>query len=230
MRLRSALCLLLLGCAACTQEAAPTSPAVAVFAANPGAGDRLFELESIAADNASHTIDGTLMAPYYFYIANAFGPVQSIFKPMMEVGSLQDVELLFGGETIPRVVDNPSSNSPGCPRPACSDAAGCLCINSGAAPTPVPSSHEVRFDVTSVPVSLFNASVGGINENYLIQNGVPPATIWVEDVAEIAQGVFNKTIPGTTLTVTLYIDGVAKTTASSPLNSTDNVVVQFELP
>jgi hypothetical protein len=229
MRLRSALCLLLLGCAACTQEASPTSPAVAVFNANPGAGDRLFNLVSITADNASHTIDGTLTAPYFLYIANALGPVQAIFEPQ-DVGSLEDVELLFGGETVPRIVSNPVDNSPGCPTPACSDTALCLCINSGEAPIPVPSSHEVRFDVTSEPIALFNGSVGGINENYLVQNGVPPATIWVEGVAEIAQGVFNKTIAGTTLTVTLYIDGVARTSASSGFGSTDSVVVQFELP
>ncbi len=86
------------------------------------------------------------------------------------------------------------------------------------------------IDVTAEPVSLFNASVGGINENYLVQNGIPPATIWVEGVAEIAQGVFNKTVAGTTLTVTLYIDGVARTSASSAFGSTDSVVVQFELP
>lgn len=226
-------------CVACTQEAAPTAPAQALFLADPGPGDRLFTVVEITAGNASHTLDGTLTAPYQFYIENALAPVQGIFEPNTP-SSLADVALLFGGETVPRVVTEPSENSkPGCdlhPTPAPGEPTptpdnGALCVNSGGAPTPnvPPGSHEVRFDVTSTPQTFFNATVGGINENFLVQNAQAPSSIWVENVVEIAQGVFNKTNTNTSLTATLVVDGVERAAGTSGPGSTDSVVVQFQL-
>jgi hypothetical protein len=235
MRLTVVLVLLALACAACTQGAAPTSSAQALFLADPGPGDREFTLIEITAGNASHTIDGTLTAPYGFYVENALAPVQGIFQPNT-ANSLADIALLFGGETVPRVVADPSENSkPGCALPPnCFDTSNnavCLCVNSSAAPTPsIPAgSHEVRFDVTSTPQTLFTATVGGINENYLIQAAQAPASIWVENVVEIAQGVFNKSNANTSLTATLVVDGVVRDTATTGPGSTDSAVVQFQL-
>ena len=230
MRSRSALLLLLLACAACTQEAAPTSPGEALFLVSPGAGNRLFGSIQLTAANAVHTVDASLMAPYSFYLENAFPPVQGVFQPNT-VSSVEDVQLLFGGETVPRVVTRPSENSPGCPPPPTPPMPNDpLCVNSGAAPVAVPpaGSHEVRFDVTSMPASLFSASVGGINENYLLGSALTPSTIFVEEVTEIAQGVFTKNDSNTSLTVTLLVDGVARNTETSPSGSNDQVVVQFQ--
>lgn len=227
MRHKVVLALLSLACAACTQEAAPTSPAQALFLADPGPGDRQFTLVEITAGNASHTIDGTLTAPYQFYVENALAPAQGVFQPN-NASSLADVALLFGGETVPRVVTEPSENSkPGCDNLGATE----LCVNSGGAPIPVTptGSHEVRFDVTSTPQTLFTATVGGINENYIVQNAQAPASIWVENVVEIAQGVFNKNNPNTSLTATLVVDGIQRDTGTSGPGSTDSVVVQFQL-
>lgn len=234
MRLTAVLGLVLLAltCVACSQEAAPTAPAQALFLADPGPGDREFTLVEITAGNASHTIDGTLTAPYQFYVENALAPVQGIFQPNT-TSSLADIALLFGGETVPRVVADPSENSkPGCTLPSdCTANAPCLCVNSGSAPTPsVPAgSHEVRFDVTSTPQTLFTATVGGNNANYLLQGAQAPASIWVESVVEIAQGVFNKSNANTSLSATLVVDGVERDSATSPAGSTEAVVVQFQL-
>jgi len=225
MRLRSLLWLMLLACAACTQEPSPTSPAEGVFNIDPGPGDRLFTVVSVTAGNGDHTLDGVLTAPYSLYVENASAPVQAIILPNTPA-SVADITLLFGGETVPRVVSNPSENSPGCP--PTSDE---LCVNSGSAPTPVPpGTHEVRFDVVTTPLAIFGASVGGINETHIVQNAQAPSTIWVEGVTEIAQGVFNKANIATSLTVTLLIDGVAEMSDTSPAGSTDAAVVQAEIP
>jgi hypothetical protein len=223
MRLRSLPLALVLVLAACGQDAAPTSPREARFTVNPGAGDRLFSLVAITAGNASHEINASLLAPYTFFVENATAPVQGVFLPSSP-SSVEDVQMVFGGETVPRVVSDPSQNSPGCPP----DPPGALCVNSGAVPVPVPARPEVRFDVSSMPLSLFTANVGSLNQDHLITATQTPATIYLEGPEESASGVFTKIDPNTTLTVTLLIDGIARSTDTSPAGDGNDAIVRFQ--
>jgi hypothetical protein len=222
-RASPALCIALLAAlAGCTQDPAPTTTAEAQFTVNPGAGDRQFNSVLITAGNASHQIDTPLQAPYMIFVENATPPVQGIFVPNTPT-SLADVELLFGGETVPRIC-NPDQS----PSTCCAAPEGALCVNSGAAPSPVPVDPEVRFDVTSVPVSFFTGDVGSINQDHLISPAQAPASIYLEGPQENAQGVFTKQDPDAALTVTLYVNGVVVDSDTSPAGSSNDAIVQFQ--
>lgn len=209
--------------AACSEEASPTSPREIQFTINPGPGNRQFQVVSITAGNASHQIDASLLSPYMIFVENAQPPAQGVFLPN-QPNSLSDVQMVFGGETVPRVVTDPSDNSPGCP----SEPAGALCINSGGVPVPVPLLPEVRFDISAVPDTFFTANVGSFNQDHLISLAQTPASVYLEGPEEVAQGVFTKANPNSTLTVTLLIDGVARDTATSPAGSTNDAIVQYQ--
>lgn len=212
---------------ACTQDPAPTSPAEALFLVSPGAGNRQFEVIALTAGNASHTISQSLLAPYSFYLENAFGPVQGIFLPST-AASVEDVSLLFGGETVPRVVSNPAENSVGCVQPAECEGR-CLCVNSGGAPDPMlPGSPEVRFDIVTTPPIQFSGDVGSINQDHLLNVVQSPATIYLEGAEESAAGVFTKFDINASLTATLLINGVAQATATSGPGDSGDAVVQFQ--
>ena len=206
---------------------------------DPGSGDRMFgslEPVELTAANADHVLTPlpfgqTPIAPYEFFLENAFAPVQGSFVPNT-ASSVEDVGLLFGGETIPRIAP---PNSQGCP----SLSEGAICVNSGSCggnnQTPcdgqtMPKSEEVRFDVISTPQGLFNASVGGTNISYEIDNAQAPATIYVEGVVEEAQGVFNKVNIANSLTAELLIDGVVVASGTSGENDGNAVVLQQMIP
>lgn len=236
---RFALLALLVALPACTEEAAPTSPAEALFIVNPGGGNRQFELVELTAQNARHTANQSFPAPYSFYMENAFPPVQGIFLPDPEGNMpVADVQLFFGGETVPRVVSDPSQNPANCVLPAeCepespSESTGCLCVNSsppgGVIPEPAPPQFEIRFDIVATPPIQFTGDVGSINQDHIISVGQTPATIYLEGAEESAAGVFTKFDSGASLTATLLINGVARATSTTGPGNSGDAVVQFQ--
>lgn len=238
MPLRIILIAAVLGLTGCTQDPSPTTTSEAQFTINPGTGARATALVRVelSAGNASHVISQSLPVPYMFFIENAFPPVQGIFQPE-SVDSFADVELLFGGETVPRIVTSPDGNSAGCPVPALPGTPSAFCVNNcqgnmsmpgECLRNPMPGPVEVRFDVASVPITLFTANVGSINQDHIVSTAQTPATIFLEDPQENAQGVFTKFDPNATLTVTLYVDGVARDTGTSPPFNTNDVIVQYQ--
>jgi hypothetical protein len=140
---------------------------------------------------------------------------------------------------VPRIVDDPADNSPGCPEGAevpgvCLDGGveACLCVNSGCFTDPCivpePAPVEIRFDVTSVPVTLFSANVGSINQDHIVTTTQTPVTIYLEDAEESASGVVTKFDSNASLTVTLYVDGIARATDTSPPGNTEDAIVQYQ--
>ena len=233
MRPRLLLLALLLPLSACTQDAAPTTTSEAQFTVNPGGGnDRGLLQVQLSAGNASHVIDmpADIQAPYMFFMENAFPPVQGVIVPVEPAG-IDDFQLLFGGETVPRIVSDPADNSEGCPVTLPPTA---LCVNNCEANMrvpcvrPEPGPVEVRFDVVATPVTLFQANVGSINQDHIVSAALTPATIFLEEAKENASGVFTKFDPTSTLTVTLIIDGVVRDTGTSPQGSSNDAIVQYQ--
>jgi len=229
MRTRSFAVLALLLLAACTEDPAPTTTAEAQFVVNPGTGDRLFTI-AVSAGNASHVIQTPLTAPYTVLMENAYPPVQGIVTTE-DPDAIADLQLAFGGETVPRIAE-PGQKFPGCPE-GLSDQQTCVnnCPSFLAAPcvVPEPGPVEVRFDVSSVPPSaLFTANVGSLNQDHLISTTTTPASVFLEDPAESASGVFTKFDQQTSLTVNLYVDGVLRDSATSGSGNTGDAVVQYQ--
>lgn len=229
MRQRLLPLVFLLVLAACTEDPSPTSPSEAQFFISPGTGDRMF-VAQVSAANASHVISMPLTAPYTIFMENAFPPVQAIVETQ-DPDAIEDLQLTFGGETVPRIAE-PGQHFSGCPTDLTSSET-CVnnCPSNLAAPcvVPAPGPVEVRFDVFSVPPQvLFTANVGSINQDHLLSTSSTPASIFLEEAEESASGVFTKFDSNTSLSVNLYIDGVLRDSATVGPGNTGDAVVQYQ--
>ncbi len=220
-----------------SRGAAPVSPREARFDVNPGLTDRTFQVVELRAENAAHTFAPPVncsapnplefTAPYRFYLENALGPVEGIFQPA-SADSLSDVQLLFGGDTVPVRVDDPSGNSAGCP--VFSQDPQPFCLNSGGVPDAVTAlAPEVRFDVSASSTGVFfSSTIGDTSGSHIVNPAPAPATFFLENATGSVTGVFTKVDSSVELTARLFINGCQVRSATSPANTITDVVLAFE--
>jgi len=211
----------------CAQGPDPASPRQALLIVN-GVQGTPFEVVEIRAANAVHhpclAGEPVFAAPYRFVIENAFEDIQGVFRPTTDQ-RLADAQLLLGGETIPRRIDDPDETTP---------------IHTGASPLSVDTSSgpctsevfsgapEVRVDVQGTPGIRFEATLGDLQGTHIINAQPIPATFFLEDTTSGITGVFSKLDEAGEMTVTLLIDGVERRSGTSPAGASGDVVVHLE--
>lgn len=215
------------GMLSCGSESPPPeAPREARFVVNASQGTE-FDVVEIRSAHAIHRPcldDAHFQAPYYFILENAELPVQGRFQPLSD--AIDNVQLLLGGETVPRRVDAPDATTPiftgNAPAPIDPTAPACTSESTNGAP-------EVRFDVSGTIGSEFVATIGDQESSHIV--GVVtrvPTTFFIEDASERVIGYFTKGNPDTVLSVRLLVDGTEVDAETSSAGGAGNLVLRFE--